>query len=89
MKQHLFPADRVIGTLLNLGCNASPPIQQLASFQQGSFLSSVNERHSTTYLEEEPAGGTVLLAMETVDFLEEVQVSLIITVFTHSVLRPA
>ena len=78
MKQHLFPAERVIGTLLNLGCKSSPPIQQLGSFKESSFLRSVSERFPATELQE-PVKGSVLLAMETVDFLEEVQVSLVLS----------
>ena len=83
MRQHLFPADRILGTLLNLGTEGSAavipapqPTSSLQACMQGAppptpaaFLRGASSRRAVGEVPEGP-----LLSFETVDFLEEVQV---------------
>ena len=80
MRQHLFPADRILGTLLNLGTEGSAavipapqPTSSLQACMQGA-PSTASFAFPRSTAAANMSEGPALLCFETVDFLEEVQV---------------
>ena len=77
MRQHLFPADRVIQSLLKLGRESLLPPQQTASRLNGQGPLTRSDGKSRCSADLQEPGSPSLLAVDTVDFLEEVQVGLL------------